>query len=83
GNDPLLHTHPYPHPFVVDHDSNNLKRQQQSGLHRQTTNTSSYRRRQRRVRQQKYRNTADNYDPNYNQFTELSEVDAYSGIELR
>ncbi|CAF4503478.1 unnamed protein product, partial [Rotaria sp. Silwood2] len=26
-------------------------------------------------------NTADNYDPNYNQFTELSEVDACSDIE--
>ncbi|CAM2705332.1 unnamed protein product [Rotaria socialis] len=69
-------------PFTVNVDTNDLDQQQQSSRQqRPTANTSTRRRQNRRNRQQQYHNTADNYNPNYNKFTELSEADASTDIE--
>ncbi|CAF4416054.1 unnamed protein product [Rotaria socialis] len=81
---PIFQTaaHSTTQPFTVNVDTNDLDQQQQSSQQRPTTNTSTRRRQNRRNRQQQqYPNTADNYNLNYNKFTELSEADACADIE--
>ncbi|CAM4843246.1 unnamed protein product, partial [Rotaria magnacalcarata] len=69
-------------PFIVNVDTNVLdQQQQQSSQQRPTTNTSTRRRQNRRNRQQQYQNTADNYNQNYNRFTELSDAETCADIE--
>ncbi|CAF4678970.1 unnamed protein product, partial [Rotaria socialis] len=69
-------------PFIVNVDTNVLdQQQQQSSQQRPTTNTSTRRRQNRRNRQQQCHNTADNYNQNYNRFTELSDAETCADIE--